>query len=195
MTDNRCRSPTRLAWPLGMGHPRGQVATVAALPALADLVRADTDLLLGDVMRAARGARLACGPAGGWSLVPFWQPTPGARKGIAEMPQTDPRRPPAAAVPGPGRASHARVQASSARVGRGSPERLRVQAEVPPAPDASHLPRQRHRRTATRQALHPGRRPGRGPRCKRLACQRRRGQGEHDTRDEQHQDKETSNMS
>ncbi len=55
--------------PLGMGHPRGQVATVAALPALADLVRADTDLLLGDVMRAARGARLACGPAGGWSLV------------------------------------------------------------------------------------------------------------------------------
>jgi len=39
------------------------------------------------------------------------------------------------------------------------------------------------------------RRPVRGPRCKRLACQRRRGQGEHGTRDEQHQDKETSNMS
>jgi haloalkane dehalogenase len=35
----------------------------------------------------------------------------------------------------------------------------------------------------------------RGPRCKRLACQRRRGQGEHDTRDEQHQDEETSKMS
>jgi hypothetical protein len=49
--------------PLGMGHPRGQVATVAALPGPCGIsATPDTDLLRGDVMRAAPAARARSAP-------------------------------------------------------------------------------------------------------------------------------------
>lgn len=72
--------------PLGMGHPRGQVATVAALPALR--ISSAPIQISYSVMSCEphEGHDLpAVQPADGrWSS--SVQPTPGARKGIAEMP-------------------------------------------------------------------------------------------------------------
>ncbi len=152
MTDNRCRSPTRLACPSGWAtrgarwpqSPHSQPLRISSAPIQISYSVMSCEPHEGHDLPAVQPAD------GRWSS--SVQPTPGAQRhrGNALNGPSPPARC-CSAWPGT-----CQPRSGSSQLYSCGAERLRVQAEVPPASDASHLPRQPHRRTATRQALLPG---------------------------------------